>query len=229
MSHYYIANHHKFRQKVVKGTKAFFFVSGLILLVVIGAFVADVLNEQNKSQKTADSTIETRAVYLPSSQVFRNAYFQFQAAQNWRLVASETTASKFVYRSYNKTLVLQELIFLVNESDASHIASTRVLPVTLSADGVLEAGKLSDHCKNGMPPVSVQPNPRLIIFEKVEVYCNPSSTDFAIKVGIPGKSPALVLKRPNGQTINLQIYFKDVTFSPNEKELVNMIPTIAVL
>ncbi len=223
MSHYYFGNHHRLKNRFLKRVKTLAIVLTVLIVLVAGAIITDTLLQKKNAVVTSDSTIETKSAFLPTTQVFRTSTFQFQAANSWKSIPSESTDSKFIYRSLEKQLVLRELDIYVNTPQLLAEKVTYVIPVDI-VNGLITPKEVSKPCKTGMPSPSVQPNARLIIFDTVsQVFCNPSGEDYTVLVGVTNGSSLIKLKRPDGSSVVYQLVFKDVTVSPDPRELTDIL------
>jgi hypothetical protein len=223
MSHYYFGDHHRLRHKFVKRVKILSVLVGGLLILIAGGVIFDVFINRNESTKTTDSTLVTKATFQSTSQIFRTAFFQFQAPHNWTSIPTETTPNKFVYRSLNKQLVLQELDIYVNSPLVDKLV-TYVLPIKVDDSGFTPL-ELSQNCRSVYKPGSIPANPEHILFQGLRIYCNHGSPDFVVQIGSDKGEVKMHLKRPDGSYADYQLIFSDVTALPNDRDLRTILPS----
>src|SRR5688500_5040 len=102
---YHYRHVHKFFSRIKKLS---IFLLSMVLVATTVILIDSALQEKQSTIPT-DTTAETRTSILPSDQIFRTAYFQIQAPKSWVAIPDDSTASKFVYRSLDKTLVQQQI------------------------------------------------------------------------------------------------------------------------
>jgi hypothetical protein len=193
-------------------------VIGIALIAALAGFVVfvDALRETEHAETPSETTEGVHGSFQPASQIFHTPYFQFQADPSWKEVQNESTSKKFVYRSFRGSLVRHEMTISVNDPPAN-AATTRVLPVEVGADNELTAGKTSDHCRTALPPNSK--DVASITLNEVRFLCNPEATDYSVNVGLKGRAAPINIKRPDGSMASYSIVYRDVTASPGDHEL----------
>lgn len=201
---------------------------GLIaVIVIIGLFVlVDSMRERNLADAPSDPTAATSANFSPTTQIFNNQYFQFQTDSSWKQVPAETTSTRFVYRSFRGTLVEHELYIYVNDQ-APVADTTRVLPVEIGPNSQLIASKISDHCKTALPPNSPLKIQNMKLSD-VEFMCNPDATNYSVSVGLKGGSAPMKIMRPNGTVATYGIIYRNVTATPGDQELQEIISAFQI-
>lgn len=220
--HYYHQLNYAQRKKFVRKVGL---LAGIIVLIT-AAVVAIILIDYKRapslnSKESATSGVST-STYEPRVQIFRTAYFQFQASTSWSQVLPESANDKFVYRSKRGNLIEQELVIYVNrESDARPVA--RVLPVSLKENSELLAGKVSEQCGKKVKATSQPTIPTVI--DRVSFNCSPNYEGFNVLVGLVDGSPKLALKRPDGNTATYIIFYSNVTASPDAQQLIDIVNT----
>lgn len=206
----------------------------LALVLIVGgiAFYFLYAKDQFVNDKTISST--TNSVVAPKISLFKSPYFQFQANNAWREVTAESTANKFVYRSYNNTLLEHELVVYVNQiPDANEFKSNRVLPVSVvSADGQtshFSMTQVSDSCGSALNPAIKPPDVQAVTFKNVSFLCFGKISEYNVLVGLSGGNTNITMKRTDGSTAVYTIQYKDLRAinSPTEiNQIISSFQTI---
>lgn len=217
--HYYQFDHHSRRHRVFKRMK--WFITGTLLAVLVIFTVLFFTTSFFVQRETppVTSNVQT-SVQAPSAMIFRTPYFQFQAGKSWVEAARESRHNTYVYRSFRGTLIEDELTVYVNppENLLTSLKSTRVQPVTINADGSLEAaGGISESCSTSVKTVNRDPAP--VKLEGVSFTCHVDSTIFDVLAGQVEGSPLLAMRRPNEEAIKYVLYYKDLRAMPSGREL----------
>lgn len=187
-------------------------------MILAALFFATSLFVQRETPPVT-SSVQT-SVQAPSVMIFRTPYFQFQAGKSWAEAARESRDNTYVYRSFRGTLIEDELIVYVNPPGSllTSLKSTRVQPVTINADGSLEAaGSISESCSPSVKTVNRDPAP--VKLQGVSFTCHVDSTIFDVLVGQVEGSPLLAMRRPNEEAIKYILHYKDLRAMPTGREL----------
>lgn len=203
--------------------KFFIILIALIIFLsacLILAAVIDSIINKNLNHFTTSSAKTTN--YQAKEGVYESQYFTFQADKSWKDVPTESTADKFVYRSYNKEIILSELTIFINHDPK--VQANRLLPVSYKPNGLLQPGTISPHCIEAMPNKKPQAK-KTIIFHQVKFECSSDSTQYEVLVGVAGAGTMLEMVRPSGEKINYAIYYKNVTAAPEPSQLYKVIAT----
>lgn len=191
-------------------------VYSFLALAIIGgglAFYFLYVKEQNPNDNSISAT--TNSVVAPKISLFKSPYFQFQANNSWKEVTSESTTNKFVYRSYNNTLLEHELVVYVNQiPNPEDFKSTRVLPVSVVSSGGqtshFSMTQVSDPCTSALNPAVKPPDVQNVTFKNVNFMCYGKINEYNVLVGLIGGNTNLTMKRADGSTAVYTIQYKDL-------------------
>lgn len=217
-----------FLRKKQHRTKIFkYFSLGLIIMIAAGFFVwLDGYMEASKTQTAATSNKKTQT-YDSAYKNIKTDHFSFSAKKSWQLVASESSQRKFVYRDHSNGSLRQSFYVYIDQLPAQTQA-TRVLPVSLSADGrSLMPGEISGHCKQAVGDSRASFRP--VTFEGVNFTCNAGSPLFTTFIGIRGGGTELRMTRANGQLASYRLVYEDVTGDPQALDIVEIIASFKAL
>jgi hypothetical protein len=189
----------------------------LVLAVLASVYlVIDTRLSDKKSATPSETTRETTATYSPSVSVHRTVYFQFQTDNSWSFISNESTANKFVYRSYRKKLVEHDLTIYVDQPVSPE--ASRVLPAELKTDQSLVAGFVSDHCQKSLPKNATQLTQTANI-QGAEFTCDYDATDYSVVVGLRGAKVPFELVRPDGKKSTYAIIYHNLKANWDDSQL----------
>lgn len=199
----------------------------LVIVVIVGLFVfIDSSRETEQASMPSQPTQEISANYSQPVEIFRSQYFQFQTNKNWKQISNETTGSKFVYRSFDGTLVEHELMIFINDKSIP-IETTHILPVELGPNYKLVAGKVSDHCRTAFKTQNPKSSNSIRLSE-VQFACNPESLSYTVSVGLKDGSAPMNLIRPDGSKSVYGLIYTDFTASPDDHEIQEIITAFQI-
>jgi len=204
----------------------------LILLIVVGVGAIGIDWVIGRINESSTISIESSASVQSSSiNIFRTPYFQFQADKTWREVETAGRQDgRYVYRSYNDFLVRHELIVEVNRSvdvTLDNVQSSRVLPVTIKGNFLSAVGGISPHCKDIINDVNNREQ-QFVKYKEVTFPCDPDSGQFVVLVGLVNGKHYIEKKADDGIR-TYKIIYRDSTFSPAGRPLVNIINSFQLL
>lgn len=192
----------------------------VIFILVLFAIQIDLYIQEKNNPTEQTTTSKSTSYFAKKTDIFTTKYFQFQAYDNWTAVTSETTDNKYVYRSFNKNIIEQELVIYVNELP-SDISITRILPVDVINDSELEPAEISDHCNGAVGGPKV--DEALVKFQKVSFLCDVDNTQYNLAIGVIGGSTQIKLTRPDKSEANYLIYYKNLKAVPDASQLPEII------
>ncbi len=198
----------------------------LALLLIIPPIAVSVylyfsaVNRQNSNTPQSTTSQETSGYFASTVQVFRSAYFQFQADKTWAEVPAESTPTKFVYRSLRATLVEHDLTIYVNDIPAN-LTANRVLPSNIKTGSELLPIAVSEHCLKAAKVSTAED--REIVVDNVRLRCNADSTNYTVLVGQSGGSTVLNLLRPDGKTAKYSILYSNLRATPDASQIMDIV------
>lgn len=200
-----------------------FLLTIFIIFLAAVAFAViriDAYLEKERNPASSTTSERTTGYFAPTTQIFRSPYFQFQTNKTWAEVPSETTKSKFVYRSLRNNLVEHDLTVYISPIPAD-VATTYVLPVTLKNNNTeLVPQTVSSHCK-GEEATTAQDSMKVVA--KVNMLCDGDNTQYSVAVGKPGASTTLNMRRPDGAQVDYLIVYRNVTARQEPSQLYDII------
>lgn len=228
MSNYYREQGYHSRKRALRRLR--YIVLGFLLLVLIGIglLAYDIYRESVASNSPGPSTTEVTSTITTGTEIQTTPYFQFQTPEKWKAIANETKDGHYVYRQFNGPLVEQELVINVNQISEEVLAlvqTTRVLPVSVTDNGNFKLeGNVSDHCKKAVPK-GTEHTQQTVKMSQVTFACNPDSTSYLVVVGVIGGGTTLKMPRLDGSTTAYKITYRNVTATPNGRDLDDMLKT----
>lgn len=201
------------RRRLILKLRIIYLVLGLLIIggavIFYFKFVKDnVVNDHAVSG-------ETKSIVAPTITTFKSQFFQFQANNSWVEVPKESTANKFVYRSYNKTLVEHELVVFVNQvPNPMDFKSDRVLPVeitnTVGQTSKLSPTNISDPCGVALKKDGQYPDVQSVTYKGVNFTCFGKISEYNVIVGQNNGGTSMTMRRADNTTAVYTIQYKDL-------------------
>ena len=217
--HYQIDHHHQ--KSFIKRTSLFLIFVVICILIFVGYAYIDRMNESSSNTEEKTTSNESDGYFASAVSIIRSPYFQFQANKSWSQATSDSSNSKFVYRSLRGSLIERELTIYVN--DSPNLSVTRVLPVNTKSTSELLPQTVSDHCGKLFP--TKQQSIQSITMDRVTFNCQGDSIAYTVLAGLIRGNTQISLTRPDGQKANYTIYYSDVTATPSASQLNEIIST----
>ncbi len=225
MSNYYHDVNYHPRKRYVKRVKKLVIFLLLVIILIIAILIIDSFRENAESSVPSKLTGEVNSVFAPKIEVFQTEYFQFEANKHWKFIANESDKNKFVYRSFNQHLVEHQLNVYVNDPVAE-LEATRVLPVTIKNGTKFEPLEVSEHCAKSV--AAGQAGPRRLVLSTVSFMCLPNSVAYKVSVGLKDGQSPIEVTRPNGARATYGISYLNVTYSPNDQQIMEIMKTFQI-
>lgn len=226
IENYYQYDQHKNKPKVVRRLKWFFWGGLIAAILVVAGFFAYSFYIVKPAEELPTSSVRT-TVIAPDITVFNTQYFQFQAGKNWTEIASNEE-NIFRYRAIRDPLTEHDLAIYVNPSqpEINRLRATRAQVVELTEDGSFSAvGGITESCAKAGD--NVQDND-IVTFNDTTFKCVAGGALFDVLVSQKGGTPVMPVQRPDGSTINLVIYYRDLRATPDGRELKQIVDTFQV-
>ncbi len=201
--------------------RAKFLIVALILFALsTSIYLVIMMTIRDMNDEASATSGQTKGYVAASSQVMRGQYFQFQTDKTWFPVPSESTDTKFVYRSRRVNLVEHELVIYVKDIPST-LAANRVLPVNITDYNLLKPTSVSEHCAKATGGSKIG-SPR-VTFEKVNFACAADAAGYSVLLGQVGGSSTLQLRRVNGTTVPYAIQYTNVRANPDPNQIMEII------
>lgn len=203
-------------------------VIALVIVVTIAILIASDINRlRHKPNRAAVVTGGSHKIAGP--EIFKTLYFQFSDVAKWKLIASESTASKFTYQLYVSGLPAHSFSVYINQVPIQdQLAATNALPVTIRSGNALEVGELSDNCGKLYKPTDLK-QIKMVSLSGTSILCVPDSPQQAIAVAQAGGDYNLKLQRQNGQTANYVILYRNLSITPDPAPFERIMSTFKAL
>jgi len=222
---------HKHKVRAHKLKKLAYISTALVSIVVL-AITIDWILGQLSTSNTVVSRENTTSVQSANISVYRTEYYQFQAPNEWVVVAGESTDTKYVYVKNNGSLITQKLEIYINRPARIYDADfkiTHVLPVEVGELGnFINIGEVSDHCDNSWPE-GLQQNPSRITHKDVNFVCSINSKEYNVVVGEYGGDEEISSKLNDGREVTVTIIYSDLTAYPRPGDIYNIISSFVTL
>lgn len=211
-------------------------VAVVLLLLGVGIIGVDWIISKINSSNTVVSSSANATVQSANINIFQSPYFRFQANESWREVTDQFSnpENEYIYRSYENGLIKHELWITVDKKKTYVLEKhypTRVLPVSIVDGNRLSLlGPASDRCIKALPKEdSTFLDPHVVKQSGVSYFCHPNSTAYNVTVGVPGETNQLSMERTDGSKLPVTIIYKNVTATPDERQLNQILKTFTVI
>jgi hypothetical protein len=217
------------KQKRSKKAQKLSLVIVVTILVVAFAIIADNFFNRTQSSSVVSTGTQSR-VESASISIFRTPYFQFQTDQSWREVTDQDNPNKFVYRSYDANLVLNQ--FIVEIDDIASIALdnvnvTRVIPIRIEGSRLAAPFGISEHCETLVR--KGKRSQSRISFNESEFPCTPDGSSFVVVASMIGGNEIFSHTASDGTSHSYRLTFQDSTFTPRGRALRGIIDSFQLL
>lgn len=168
------------------------------------------------------------SVQASTINVFRTQFFQFQADKKWQeVIDSSGTNDRFVYRSFDSTLLQQELIVEVDtirKVPLDNEQTSRVLPIEIKNNRMVTVDAISPHCERLLDE-SLRNDQQTVTYRNADFPCNPDSSVFMVAVALVGGNNIIPYNDANDVPREIKITYRDSSFTPTGSQLDNIINT----
>lgn len=228
MAKYYRQQGETRQRRILKFVRPLMFILFLIVFIAGALFLYDIFGQTKSSTTASEASKPVSSTIVENIQIQTSPYFQLQTPNKWRAVTNETRDGHYVYRQYNGPLVEQEIVIDVNNQSQELLALThinRVLPVTVSDEGFIDVANTDlAHCKKATKP-GTEKTQQILVMEKVSFPCNPDFTGYEAVVGLVNGSNIMHLPRPDGTKAFYKILYRNVSATPNSRDIISIIKT----
>lgn len=222
---------HKHKKRETRFRRVAFIVTTFAVMAVTVISVDWVLAQLSNSN-TVVSRENTTSVQSANVSVYRTEYFQFQAPEDWVLVSSESTDTKFVYVKNNGPLIVHRFVVYVNRELRNREADFKITNVLPLEKGVLNnfsnIGTVSNHCEESWPK-DLMRNPSRITHSDVSFVCSPDSQQYNVVIGEVNEDEEMEFTSSEGETYTLTMIYSDLTAYPNPGDIYNIISSFNTL
>ena len=195
----------------------------IFIVIILGTAEFIYLNRSGPKDTPGQTApaVKTGSV-TPNIQVMRAPYFQFQVDKTWSFIESESSTSKFVYRSFKDKLVRYELNVYVNSAPADLSATHVLLAKQINKTDIKVVSPSSEHCSSVLS-AGQRSEIKTVTQNQVTYRCKAESPLYTSFTGLAGAGTDMKLTRPDGSTANYTIHFADVTAYPDDIQLQDII------
>lgn len=191
----------------------------MIGFVAVGVFIYAGLHKQSPKPVTSD--VENTEI-TGNKTTTTNDYFQFQDSGAWILDKNNSTATKFTYHKFRKSVLEHEMVIYMNQVPIPlYLATPRVLPVRIINNNSLQVTNVSSPCVNQYAKGELHKIKELQL-NNATMLCDPDSPQYYIVLSEINGNYQLHLKRPNGTPIQFVITYKDTGLSPQPDSILNV-------
>ena len=186
---------------------------------VVAFFIYSGLHKQNV--KSVTSNVENTEITGNKSTTI-NDYFQFQDSGTWVLDKNNSTATKFTYHKFRKSVLEHELVVYINQVPIPlYLATPRVLPVHILNNNSLQITNVSSPCVQEYAKGDLH-KVKEVEVNNATMLCDPDSPQYYVVISEINGNYQLHLKRPNGTPIQFVITYKDTGLAPQPDSLLNI-------
>lgn len=197
------------RRRLLFRLRIIFFLVALALIGIVIYFYVDFIKDKTLNEGQEAVSEKTTSVIAPSVNIFKTAFYQFQASDSWVEVPNESNSSKFVYRSLRTNLIEHELVIYVNQVPVN-LEANRVMPVDFAENKQrLIPSPVSEHCVKALGGRSTVSKTE-VTFEKVRFNCDSDSTNYTVIVGELNGDSVVNMIRPSGESVAYTIYYSNL-------------------
>jgi len=197
------------------------FISFLFLaaFAAVGYFIYTGLHRQ--PDKPVTSAVENTEI-TGNKVATINDYFQFEDTGAWVLDKNNSTANKFTYHKFRKSVLEHELVIYMNQVPIPlYLATPRALPVRIVNDDSFQATDISSPCGNTYAKGELH-KVKEVSISNATMLCDPDNTQYYVVLSEINGDYRLQLKRPNGTPVQFVITYKDVGLDPQPDSLINI-------
>jgi hypothetical protein len=185
----------------------------------VGYFIYTGLHRQ--PAKPATSAVENTEI-TGNKVATINDYFQFEDTGAWVLDKNNSTATKFTYHLFRKSVLEHEMVIYMNQVPIPlYLATPRVLPVRIVNDNSFQATDISSPCGNTYAKGELHKVKEVSISNAI-MLCDPDNTQYYVALSEINGDYRLKLKRPNGTPVQFVITYKDVGLDAQPTSLINV-------
>lgn len=206
-------------------------VFSIFLFLAVSAIGIDWIINQINNTETVVSSENTKSVQAANVSVFRTPYFQFQATEDWILVADQSSDNKFTYVKNSGRFVSQRIVFYIDQPIEDRVDQNiaKLIPVEISANNdFIPGSSVSEHCDTQWPE-GLARNPSRIVYDNIEIECTPNTQEYNVIAGNIGGSDRIPITLKNGDQHTLTIVYSDLTAYPSPGDIYNLIATLKIL
>lgn len=197
------------------------FVTALFMIAfaAVGYFIYTGLNRQQP--KSATSAVENTEITGNKVQTI-NDYFQFEDTGAWVLDKNNSTANKFVYHKFRKSVLEHELVVYMNQVPIPlYLATPRVLPIRIVNDNSFQATDVSNPCVSTYAKGELH-KVKEVSISNATMLCDPDNTQYYVVFSEINGDYRLHLKRPNGTPVQFVMTYKDDGLDPQPDSIMNI-------
>lgn len=179
-----------------------------------------------KAENPGATSEETTTVISRPIAVFKTSYFQFQTSEGWEEVA--TNDNTYFYRLRKNSINLHDIQITVNptQQQINRLSSSRAQVVD-PEDGLLNpVDGLTDECETAGEGLVDGDE---VTMNETTYTCTTGSALFDVAVSQRGGTPLLELRRANGETMRMLIYYRDLRSVPDGRELAEIVRTFQII
>jgi hypothetical protein len=191
----------------------------LVGISVVSYFIYYGLHKQ--SVKPVTSGVENTEI-TGNKVATINDNFQFEDTGSWVLDKNNSTATKFTYHKFRKSVLEHELVIYMNQVPIPlYLAAPRVLPVHIVNNNSLQITNVSSPCVSQYAKGELHKVKELEV-NNATMLCDPDSPQYFVVVSEINGNYQLHLKRPNGSPVQFVITYKDTGLSPQPDSILNV-------
>jgi hypothetical protein len=199
-----------------------------LIIVALGALVVvfDLLSTKKPQPKT--STAKSTSIESPLL-TYQTDYFEFKDTGRWVLNKQESTSNKYVYYKFRGVQPEYQLVVYVNQVPVPlYLASSRVLPVRIVNDRILDTTNVYGHCVATYQPGELH-KVKVVTIEGAKMLCDPDTMLYTVVLSEVNGDWQLNMRRSNGEPIKFVITFRDQTLNPGPDTILKIAETFKSL
>jgi hypothetical protein len=191
----------------------------LAAFAAVGYFIYTGLHRQ--PSKPVTSAVENTEITGNKVMTF-NDYFQFEDTGAWVLDKNNSTANKFTYHLFRKSVLEHEMVIYMNQVPIPlYLATPRVLPVRIVNDNSFQATDVSNSCGATYAKGELH-KVKEVTINNATMLCDPDNSQYYVVLSEINGDYRLNLKRPNGTPVQFVITYKDVGLDPQPNSILNV-------
>lgn len=194
----------------------------IVLLLLFGGVGFYIYSGLHVAQKPSRISDVEKTEITGGLTTFTNDYFSFQDTGTWVLDKNNSSSQKLTYHKFNKTVILAEMIFYINQDPIPlYSAVPRALPVRVVNDNSFQATTVSNPCV-GQYAKGDPHKVKEVQINNAAMLCDPDSPQYFVILSEINGDYHLHLKSSKGTPIEFVITYKDLGLDPRPDSILSV-------
>lgn len=193
----------------------------ILLVVLLGAAGYFIYSGLRGPSSSPVSKVQNTTI-TGNQQTYTNDFFSFKDSPTWVIDKNNTSASRVVYRKFNRNVLQAEMIAYINQDPIPlYTAVPRALPLHIVNDNSFDPTNVSPPCSSqyakGQPHKVME-----VMIGGAGILCDPDSPQYFVILSEVDGDYHLHLKNSAGQPIEFVITYKDDIDANTPDSIINI-------